>query len=286
MPFDHTERETFLESDGDIYLGTLNALERLETELARIKDVDETKGLINRTGDIRRHLKFLLESNDPNTVFWIERRAIAGLRNIVRGTTPQTHTQLQATPINVAPLLTTSLFDHYASVILTSATLTVAATPGQSPFTHLTTRLGLTSTRELVVPSHFDYQQQALLYLPPSMPDPREPDFAIHAAERMRRMLEITQGRAFCLFTSYAQMRTLYERMLQQLPYPLLLQGTAPRHVLLQQFRTTPNAVLFATSSFWQGVDVQGEQLSCVIIDRLPFAVPTDPVVKAPHGRH
>ena len=282
MPFDHTERETFLESDGDIYLGTLNALERLESELTRIKDVDETKGLINRTGDIRRHLKFLLESNDPHTVFWIERRTISGIRNLARGTSPQVHTQLQATPINVAPLLTTALFDHYASVILTSATLTVAAaTTGHTPFTHLTSRLGLTSTRELVVPSHFNYQQQALLYLPPSMPDPREPDFLIHAAERMRRMLEITQGRAFCLFTSYAQMRTLYERMLQQLPYPLLLQGTAPRHVLLQQFRTTPNAVLFATSSFWQGVDVQGEQLSCVIIDRLPFAVPTDPVIKA-----
>ena len=97
----------------------------------------------------------------------------------------------------------------------------------------------------------------------------------------MRRVLEITHGRAFCLFTSYAAMRTMHDRMLQELPYPLLLHGTAPRHVLLQQFRDTPNAVLFGTSSFWQGVDVQGEQLSCVIIDRLPFAVPTDPVVKA-----
>jgi ATP-dependent DNA helicase DinG len=97
----------------------------------------------------------------------------------------------------------------------------------------------------------------------------------------MRRVLEITQGRAFCLFTSYQQMRALYERMLQELPYPLLLHGSAPRHILLQQFRETPNAVLFGTSSFWQGIDVQGEQLSCVIIDRLPFAVPSDPVVKA-----
>jgi ATP-dependent DNA helicase DinG len=113
------------------------------------------------------------------------------------------------------------------------------------------------------------------------MPDPREPDFTERAAERIRRVLEITQGRAFCLFTSYNQMRTIYERMLAELPYPLLLHGTAPRHVLLQQFRETPNAVLFGTSSFWQGVDVQGEQLSCVIIDRLPFAVPTDPVVEA-----
>jgi ATP-dependent DNA helicase DinG len=103
----------------------------------------------------------------------------------------------------------------------------------------------------------------------------------MHAAERMRRVLEITRGRAFCLFTSHAQMRILYDRMLTELPYPLLLQGTAPRHVLLQQFRDTPNAILFGTSSFWQGVDVVGEQLSCVIVDRLPFSVPTDPVVKA-----
>jgi ATP-dependent DNA helicase DinG len=113
------------------------------------------------------------------------------------------------------------------------------------------------------------------------MPDPREPDFTDRAAEKIRRVLEITRGRAFCLFTSYSQMRIIYERMLAELPFPLLLHGTAPRHVLLQRFRDTPNAVLFGTSSFWQGVDVQGEQLSCVIIDRLPFAVPTDPVVEA-----
>ena len=131
------------------------------------------------------------------------------------------------------------------------------------------------------MPSHFDYSTQALLYLPPNMPDPREPDFLPHAAERMRRVLEITRGRAFCLFTSYAQMRALHDRMLQELPYPLLLQGSAPRHILLQQFRDTPNAILFGTSSFWQGIDVQGEQLSCVIIDRLPFDVPSDPIVKA-----
>jgi ATP-dependent DNA helicase DinG len=275
MPFE--QREAFLESDGDIYLGAVNALKRVESELDRIKNVDETKGLIKRTGDIGVHLKFLLESDDPNTVFWIERRASGGVKNLARGASQQAfHTQLQATPIDVSAMLSTSLFDVYPSVILTSATLTVAGA-----FDHITRRLGLKETRELTVASHFDYERQALLYLPPSMPDPREPDFTRHAAEKMRRILEITQGRAFCLFTSYAQMRLLYERMLEELPYPLLLHGTAPRHVLLQQFRETPNAVLFGTSSFWQGVDVQGEQLSCVIIDRLPFAVPTDPIIKA-----
>ena len=124
----------------------------------------------------------------------------------------------------------------------------------------------------MVVPSHFQYGRQALLYLPPGMPDPREPNFQDEATVRIRRMLEITRGRAFCLFTSYQQMRDLHDRLLCEVGYPLLLQGTAPRKALLEEFRATPNAVLFGTSSFWQGVDVQGDALSCVIVDRLPFA--------------
>ncbi|RZU40684.1 ATP-dependent DNA helicase [Edaphobacter modestus] len=275
MPF--LNRPDFLEESGDYYTATLNALTRLEGELERVKNVEESSGLRKRAADIRAHLAFLLESTDQNTVFWIERRATGGVRSFARGhghTAFNTH--LQATPIDVSELLSTALFDNYSSVVLTSATLTVSG-----GFDHIRKRLGLITARELIVPSHFQYERQALLYLPPSMPDPREPDFTERAAERIRRVLEITRGRAFCLFTSYNQMRIIYERMLAELPYPLLLHGTAPRHVLLQQFRETPNAVLFGTSSFWQGVDVQGEQLSCVIIDRLPFAVPTDPVVEA-----
>lgn len=275
MPF--LNRADFLEERGDYYTATLNALTRLEGELERVKNVEEAAGLRKRAADIRAHLAFLLESTDHNTVFWIERRAVGGVRAAARG---QSHTafntHLQATPIDVSELLSTALFDSYSSVVLTSATLTVSG-----GFDHIRKRLGLITARELIVPSHFQYERQALLYLPPAMPDPREPDFTERAAERIRRVLEITRGRAFCLFTSYSQMRTIYERMLAELPYTLLLHGTAPRHVLLQQFRETPNAVLFGTSSFWQGVDVQGEQLSCVIIDRLPFAVPTDPVVEA-----
>jgi ATP-dependent DNA helicase DinG len=276
MPFE--DREAFLEESGDTYTATLNALTRLEGELERIKNVEEIPGLRKRTADIRAHLAFLLESPDRNTVFWIERRAAGGIRNLARGgfAPAALHTHLQATPIDVSELLSSSLFDSYSSVVLTSATLTVSG-----GFDHIRKRLGLISARELIVPSHFNYEKQALLYLPPNMPDPREPDFTSRATERIRRVLEITHGRAFCLFTSYRQMRETHDRLLAELPYPLLLHGTAPRHVLLQQFRDTPNAVLFGTSSFWQGVDVQGEQLSCVIIDRLPFAVPNDPVVKA-----
>ncbi len=310
-----TDRADFLEARGDAYIATSNALVRLEGELERLREVDEAPGLRKRAADIRNHLKFLLESEDRNTVFWIERRATSSLRNVARSqprvtalTTepgapsspavsspvrvgselPQNSalyqsfsTHLQATPIDVSELLADTLFQRYPSVILTSATLTVAGKDGVPGFEHLRKRLGIPLPKELVVPSHFDYAKQALLYLPNNMPDPRHPEFTRQATEKIRRVLEITHGRAFCLFTSYAAMRDMHDRLLCELPYPLLLQGSAPRHVLLEQFRNTPNAVLFGTGSFWQGVDVQGEQLSCVIVDRLPFAVPTDPITKA-----
>jgi ATP-dependent DNA helicase DinG len=294
------DRADFLEARGDAYLGATNALSRLEAELERLREVEEAAGLRKRAADIRNHMKFLLESTDPNTVFWIERRATSGLRNAARNNsggpsmTPSSSwvgsgppqnlsfsTHLQATPIDVSTLLAETLFTHYPSVILTSATLTVAAADGTPGFDHLKKRLGIPFPKELVVPSHFNYATQALLYLPPTMPPPRDPNFLPQAAEKIRRVLEITRGRAFCLFTSHAQMRELHDRLLAQLPYTLLMQGSAPRHILLQQFRDTPNAVLFGTSSFWQGIDVQGEQLSCVIIDKLPFAVPSDPIMKA-----
>jgi len=160
--------------------------------------------------------------------------------------------------------------------VLTSATLAVGG-----GFEYIQRRLGIEHARELILPSHFDYQSQSLFYVPPDLPDPRTPQFAAKAAERIRCLLEITRGRAFVLFTSYAQMREIYQRLLGEVEFPMLLQGDAPKSALLEEFRLTPNCVLFATASFWQGVDVQGEQLSCVIIDRLPFAVPSDPVVAA-----
>ena len=275
-------RAEFLEERGDTYSGALNAVERLAGELERLRGVDEAPGLRKRASEIATHLKFLMKADDPNTVFWIERRAAGGVRNAARGQGfASHHVQMQATPIDVSEILAGALFQQYGSVVLTSATLTVAAPNGGSGFAHIAKRLGLAHARELVVPSHFRYAEQGLLYLPAGMPDPRDAEFFAQAAERTRRVLEITRGRAFCLFTSYSQMRAMHERMMMELPFPMLIQGSAPRHVLLSQFRETPNAVLFGTSSFWQGVDVQGEQLSCVIIDRLPFAVPSDPVVKA-----
>jgi len=298
-----SDRSDFLEDRGDAYIAASNSLVHLESELDRLRDVEEAAGLRKRAADIRNHMKFLLESDDPNNVFWIERRAMMNLRNFARSGAPSSTgsliagqggvpssksaqslaftTHLQATPIDVSQLLADTLFMHYPSVILTSATLTVAESDGKPGFSHLKKRLGIPFPKELIVPSHFDYAKQALLYLPPTMPEPRHPDFVTQATEKIRRVLEITRGRAFCLFTSYSQMRELHDRLLAELPFPLLMQGSAPRHILLQQFRETPNAVLFGTSSFWQGVDVQGEQLSCVIVDKLPFAVPSDPIMKA-----
>ncbi len=273
------DRAGFLEERGEHYSTFTVALERLFDELEHLKDVEEAAGLRRRVMDLRLSVRFLMESADINTVFWIERRAAGGVKNAARngsGAPAAFHTYLQATPIDVSEILQTTLFANYGAVVLTSATLTV-----QGGFDHISKRLGLVGARELTVPSHFDYGKQALLYLPPYLPDPRDSGFIPQAAERMRKVLELSRGRAFCLFTSYAQMREMYERMLVELPFPLLLQGTAPRNALMDEFRTTPNAVLFGTSSFWQGVDVQGEQLSCVIIDKLPFAVPSDPVVQA-----
>ncbi|MGA2650570.1 MAG: ATP-dependent DNA helicase [Terracidiphilus sp.] len=279
QPF--TGREEFLETSGDLYLSVRASLRRLEAEMEALEGIDEAPGLRKRVTRLRTELEFLLESNASNMVYWMERRMSGGGDNAAGGRAGGFRAQarttfLQATPIDVSELLAERVFETIPTVVLTSATLTVAG-----GFEHMRKRLGMTEARELVVPSHFKYGEQALLYLPPNMPDPREPDFPEAAANCIRRVLDITRGRAFCLFTSYAQMRDLYERLLPVLDFPLLLHGTAPRKALLEQFRETPNAVLFGTSSFWQGVDVQGESLSCVIIDKLPFAVPSDPVVAA-----
>jgi ATP-dependent DNA helicase DinG len=266
--FAFENRREFLEENGDEFLGLQQSLQRLGSELESLPSKpEEIFNFTRRANEIHFQFGFLMESEDRNTVFWIERR---------RSVRDRMNVFLQATPIDVAPILKSCLFDTLECAMLTSATLAVGG-----GFEYMRRRLGLEHTRELVLPSHFDYQNQALLYVPPDLPDPRTPQFSVKAADRIRRVLEITRGRAFVLFTSYAQMKDVYQRLLGELEFPMFLQGDAPKTALLEEFRLTPHAVLFATSSFWQGVDVQGEQLSCVIIDRLPFAVPSDPVVAA-----
>ena len=282
MPFD--ARAEFLEESGDVYNGVLAALTRLRGELEQAAEtaagpLAEAEGLGNRAMEIQQQLRFLMESADKNTVFWLERRRSGGLRNAAAraGTSaPAFNVFLQATPIDVSGILGRTLFEDTASVILTSATLAV-----QGGFSHLRGRLGVENARELVVPSHFDYERQALLYLPPGMPEPKDRSFLREGLQRVKRVLNITEGRAFLLFTSYAAMREMHDALAQETGWPLLLQGSKSKKALIEEFRATPNAVLLGTSSFWQGVDVQGEQLSCVVVDKLPFAVPNDPVVAA-----
>jgi ATP-dependent DNA helicase DinG len=290
--FAFENRREFLEENGDEFLALRQSLERLGAELQNLPSkAEEVFTFSRRAQELQVQLSFLMESEDRNTVFWIERRgrgfsprryrdteqpkeAADGSR-VVSGGGRQS-VCLQATPIDVGPILKATLFEQLETAVLTSATLAVSG-----GFAYMKRRLGLEHVREVVLTSHYDYSRQALFYVPPDLPDPRTPQFAAKAADRIRRLLEITRGRAFVLFTSYAQMNEVYHRLLGELEFPMLLQGDAPKSALLEEFRLTPHAVLFATSSFWQGVDVQGEQLSSVIIDRLPFAVPSDPVVAA-----
>jgi len=290
-------RREFLEENGDEFLALNHALTRLAGELEGLpQKPEEVFNFVRRAQEFQVQLGFAMESDDRNTVFWIERRGgrinspqrhpstslRAGSGKEKTGEPSQSfrggrlNVFLQATPIDVGPILRECLWSKLECAVLTSATLAVGG-----GFEYIRQRLGLEHARESVLPSHFDYENQALFYVPPDLPDARTPQFTALAADRIRKLLEITRGRAFVLFTSYAQMNDVYQRLLGQLEFPMLRQGDAPKSALLEEFRLTPNAVLFATSSFWQGVDVQGDQLSCVIIDRLPFAVPSDPVVAA-----
>jgi ATP-dependent DNA helicase DinG len=263
FPFSRGEREAFIEQNRDAYDNLADALKSIETEFAAMaQKPEELTRLGRRSFELRQELSFLFESNEKNFVYWFERRNKGVF--------------LAATPIDVSQILRERLFEQFDTVVLTSATLTV-----ENRFDFIRHRLGLDHAKERTLPPEFHYGEQVLFYLPPRMPDVRDAGFGAKAAEEILRLIELSEGRAFCLFTSYAQMKDLYERVSVKTRFPLFLQGTAPRSVLLERFKSTPNAVLFATSSFWQGVDVPGEQLSCVIVDRLPFAVPSDPIVAA-----
>jgi ATP-dependent DNA helicase DinG len=261
--FTQNEREAFLEQNREAYDSLVTALKSVETEFAALATKpEELTRIARRSFELRQEFSFLFESNEKNFVYWYERRNKGVF--------------LTATPIDVSQILRERLFEQFDTVILTSATLTVGGR-----FDYIRQRLGIDHAKDRALPPEFDFPNQALLYLPRKMPDVRDAGFSAKAADEIVQLLELSQGRAFCLFTSYSQMNDLFERVRPRVPFPLLLQGTAPRSVLLERFKNTEAAVLFATASFWQGVDVPGEQLSCVIVDRLPFAVPSDPIVAA-----
>jgi ATP-dependent DNA helicase DinG len=248
---------------GELYMALEGAIARAETTLDAMKEkTPDVENLIRRLREIRFELEFIVTGTDKKFVYWLERRN--------RGVF------LRASPIDVAGLLQDKLFEEVPTVVLTSATLSSGGN-----FSFIRDRLGLDTADDLIASSSFDYESQAILYLPSKMPDPRDRNWGSAAADEVIRILNATEGRAFVLSTSLAGMQSLFENVWAEIDYPCLVQGSASKGQLLKKFRETPNAVLFATSSFWQGVDVRGEQLSCVIIDKLPFAVPTDPIVAA-----
>ncbi|MCC6165244.1 MAG: ATP-dependent DNA helicase [Acidobacteria bacterium] len=255
--------DVLAEAAGESGLQLIDALTSLEESLTLIKDAPEDlRSIARRAGELRDDLRFLLRAEQEEYVYFLE----------IRGR----HVALRAAPIDVSHIIRDVLIDKLPSLVLTSATLSIGGS-----FAYMRARLGVGESLEVRVPSEFDYRTQALVYLPRRMPDPRTPAYGEAFADEAARLLTASEGRAFLLFTSYAALRDAHARLSTRLPYPMLVQGTMPRGVLIEQFRRTPNAVLFGTSSFWQGVDVVGEALSCVVIDRIPFASPGDPVVAA-----
>jgi ATP-dependent DNA helicase DinG len=244
----------------------LNVTSAIDSLLARLTTQPELPAdltsAVERARALRDDLVRLLSPDDDRYVHFIEIRG--------RGVA------LRAAPIDVADIIRDSVLAGRRATVLTSATLAV-----DGSFDYAARRLGAAGARTLSVPSGFDFRTQAILFLPEEMPDPRTPEFNRAAAWIVADLLDRTRGRAFVLFTSHAAMREVFGVVERRVTWPLFVQGSAPRTALLRDFRATPNAVLFATSSFWQGVDVAGEALSAVIIDRLPFASPGDPLVAA-----
>ena len=257
-----TESSAYLAGALDLVEAALKTIQLKPDGPDETGAADQIASLARRAGEIRTDLRFLLRGSDPDYVYFVEFRG--------RGVF------LRASPIDVSSIVRGLLLDKMRTTVLTSATLTV-----DGGFSYIRDRLGIRSAGEIRLPSEFNFERQAVLYLPPRMPDPRSQEFAGAAGRQVVEILKRTRGRAFVLFTSYATLRAVQAMAEMALDYPIFVQGTVPRTQLLKQFRATPHSVLFATASFWQGVDVVGDALSCVIVDKLPFASPGDPVTAA-----
>jgi ATP-dependent DNA helicase DinG len=267
---DHFFGRFLLLRDGRHPLPELDDIDPLINELSELrrcfrKQLDasgEWENLARRSGELSSELEVFKNGNPDNYVSWLDRRG--------RGVF------LEACPIDVSPLLRENLFEKVPTCVLTSATLTVGGSTA-----YMQSRIGLRDVLGETLSTEFDFQKQAALYIPTDLPDYRSAEYLGKASDEIENILAISRGRAFVLFTSYQQMQACYKILAPRLPYPTLLQGRTSRSRLLEAFRNKENAVLFATSSFWQGIDVKGDALSCVIVDKLPFQVPSDPLVQA-----
>jgi len=240
---------------------------------------DELDTLGRRADKIRQELANIVEASS-DFVAWVE----LSDRNV----------ELSASPVELAPILQRQLFETVPATVLTSATLCDSARPVEpddsedkpSAYRFVRQRLGLdepgSQVLEMIVPAPFDFERRALLYVPEDLPSPNAADFSRKVAERARQLIDITEGGAFVLTTSLKAMREIHVELSRNgSERLLLLQGDAPKHTLLERFRRDGNAVLVATLSFWEGVDVPGNSLRLVIMDKVPFPVPTDPILQA-----
>lgn len=243
--------------------GLNQALGKLEQSLDELKERSrELENLWRRCSQLLELLMSFREREEDESVQWIETRGQGLL--------------LHRTPLDISGLFQARLREYRCHCIYTSATLAVG-----KDFSHFAGQLGLQEVEARSWPGPFNYRQQALLYLPEGLPDPRTPGYTGEVVKKTLPVLAATRGHAFLLFTSHRALREASEIIMDRIEYPVLVQGEAPRNDLLQRFRNTPHAVLLGTSSFWEGVDVRGQALSCVIIDKLPFATPDDPVFLA-----
>ncbi|MBN1593852.1 MAG: ATP-dependent DNA helicase [Candidatus Coatesbacteria bacterium] len=238
------------------------ALSDLAETLSGVEGVDVLKPLAQHCSELALSIKSVCELDDAKMVHWAEAK--------------EGHVQLKATPICLSETLARHVFAEVPTVILTSATLS-----SEGAFGYIRGRLGAEEPLELMLKPSFDYRSQALLYIPQHLPQPDDPLFIKMAAAEIVKIIEKSQGRAFVLSTSRLNMESLYEYVKDKIKHRCLVQGEMPNSALLKCFKEDVHSVLFATASFWQGVDVQGEALSCVIVDKLPFAVPSDPIVEA-----
>ena len=246
------------------------ALEEVSEQMGATQSSDLADGgraaesLGKRARAIRDDLALLIEGarKPGKQVYWAECRGHSVM--------------LQASPIDVSEIVREKLLSQVETAIFTSATLTTSGS-----FEFFRSRLGLESAMEARLASPFSYATQALLYLPADLPDPQAADFVERAAERIETLLAMSRGRAFLLFTSHRQLQRVLERLRPRIAHPILVQGEAPKHLLIEKFRQQVGSVLFATASFWEGVDVVGEALELVVIDKLPFAPPDDPLLQA-----
>jgi ATP-dependent DNA helicase DinG len=249
-------RRRLTPADAEAAAGSAGALATALLQLAEAlrggsEDLDQ---LARRALGTVDDLGACLAVDDEDSVSWAERGAVAWA------------------PIDLSQTLREVLWEREVVSILVSATL-------EPRF--LRDRLGLDEAREVSMPSPYDYRVQALLYVPRVFPEPRSAGYDVRLAEEVLALCRLSEGRALVLTTSYRQLDALAERLASRIPYPVLVQGEAPRERLLERFRAEVDSVLIATQTFWQGVDVQGESLSLLVIDKLPFAAPSDPLVEA-----